>query len=58
MTNLTVDDVSASLDDFEPIHISNRLVRLRDRGADCFFNTSFRRTDDFEYFEWLYGYKG
>jgi hypothetical protein len=50
MTNLAVDDVSTSLDDFEPIHAPDSLIRLSNRGADCFLNARFRRTDDFEYF--------
>jgi hypothetical protein len=50
MTNLAVDDVSASLDHFEPIHVSDSLIRLRNRSADCVLNARFRRTDDFEYF--------
>jgi hypothetical protein len=50
MTNLTVDDVSSSLDDFEPIHVSDSLIRLLNRSSDGFFDTRFRRTHDFEYF--------
>jgi hypothetical protein len=50
MTNLAVYDVSSSLDDFEPIHISDSLIRVRNRRIDCFFDTRFRRTDDFKYF--------
>lgn len=50
MTKLAVDDVSTRLDDFEPIHVSDSLVRMRNRSADCVLNARFRRTDHFEYF--------
>jgi hypothetical protein len=50
VTNLAVDDVSASLDDLKPIHVSNSLIRLRYGGANSFLNARFRRTNDFEYF--------
>jgi hypothetical protein len=50
MTNLAVDDVSTSLNDFKPIHVSDGLIRLLNRSSNCFLNARFRRADDFEYF--------
>jgi hypothetical protein len=50
MTNLAILDVSPSLDYFEPIHVSDGLTGLRDRSTNCFLDTRFRRTNDFEHF--------
>jgi hypothetical protein len=47
---LTIFNVSAGLDDFKPIHISDRFIGLRDCRADCIFDAGFRRTDNFKHF--------
>jgi hypothetical protein len=50
MTDFAVLNVSARLDDFEPVHVSDSFARVRNRCADRFFDTRFGRTDDFKYF--------
>src|ERR1700675_4678347 len=50
MTNLPVLNVSASFDDFKPIHVPDGLARLRNRCTDTFFDTRLRRADDFDHF--------
>jgi hypothetical protein len=53
MTDFAVLNVTARLDDFEPVHVSDSFARVRNRCADCFLDTSFRRTHDFEYFVYV-----
>jgi hypothetical protein len=50
MTNFAFLNVSARLDDFKPVHVSDSLACMRNRCGDSFFDTRFRRTDDFKYF--------
>jgi hypothetical protein len=49
MTNLAIHNVSASLNNFEPVHVPNSLTRVRNCRADSFFDIVFRRTNDFKY---------
>jgi hypothetical protein len=49
MADLAVLNMPASLDDFEPVHVSDCLAGLRNRCADRFFDTCLGRTYNFNY---------
>jgi hypothetical protein len=50
MADLTILDMSTSLDNFKPIHIPDGFARVRNRRADRFLDACFRRANNFEYF--------
>lgn len=50
MAYLSVFNVPAGLDDFEPVHVPDGLAGLRNCCTDCVLYARFGRTDDFNYF--------